>query len=196
MDLSNNNIARTTNKRLRMIRRLPKIDEFFERISNLNCDWGIVGGFIRDALFDFDANDVDVIVDCPPEKLEETYAGLYKARKKNVFGGWAFNIQGVQFDLWTVKESWPFVDGLVRYDGIGSFVECVQLNVDAILVCPDTSRIYERGFRDCLQTGKLSFHFTDHPYPRWLAKKALRKAERYNLFLTPEAKSFVREHYK
>lgn len=190
MDLSNRNIIRVVNSRLRKVRMIPKVDEFFDRLVNLHSDWGITGGFVRDCLFGHQSKDIDIVVDTKMEELYKSFPGLVAA-EKTAFGGHRFNIDGVAFDLWTVEGSWAFEWELAEYNGLESFLDCVSLNIDAVVACPQNGIVLEKGFRDALTSGKVEFHFTEHPYPKWITKRAQKHATKYDLGLGPVAKNMI-----
>jgi len=191
LQLKNRDIAKAVITRLKGLRNLPKVDKFFETLMGSGHEWGIAGGFVRDSIFGHKSNDVDIIVDCKEDELESLFPGLPAARKINKFGGWKFCLDDVDFDVWTVRGSWGIKNGLVDYNSIASFLGCCTLSCDTIIVCPQTSRVLESGFKWTFEGGKLNLNFDEHPYPSWAAKRALKMAKKYDLGMSKELIKYI-----
>ncbi|WP_284385425.1 hypothetical protein [Pseudomonas putida] len=125
----------------------------------------LFGGFIRDvALFSARGfnSDIDVVVDCNKEELD-CFFNLYDA-KENKFGGYRLDVGGWSLDVWSLRDTWAFKEGLVLFKDRYSLLETTITNWDAVAYSfLDEKLLMSPSYLAQLSSGVLDVVLVDNP---------------------------------
>ncbi len=119
---------------------------FLSRLKDqVDHDIFIFGGLIRDIYIQGVKkfySDIDVVVDCEVSDLEKFLnfqSGL--TYTKNKFGGFRVHFFPWDLDIWCVKDTWAFKQGLVIYQHPNDLLNTTLLNWDSVIFNIRTRRL-------------------------------------------------------
>lgn len=139
-----NTNAALTSKQLKQ-----RIDAFFalrdehkrarvliDALADAHPSW-IFGGMLRDiSLFGTDGftSDIDIVVNSSRETLVETISNLAAVDfHYNKFGGIRFCYQDIDFDIWSLTDTWAFKENLITFEDASSLLKTTLMSWDAVL---------------------------------------------------------------
>jgi hypothetical protein len=169
------------------LRQSPAIAEMLDGLNRCGPPM-ILGGAVRDWIFNKPPRDIDITVDCPIETL--SFLTKYKARKNN-FGGYKLKIDGTEFDIWSLESTWAFKNDASFEKNLVVVPRTVFLTTDAIAYRLDNKELYENGFSKCIETKKLGIVYEPNPYPFLCVSKALCALFKYELYASDNLKRFI-----
>lgn len=154
-----------------------KVDEYFTKLSYESKEiknlleslkkYGeliLLGGAIRDILIkDDNPRDIDLIIDTnknlDANREIDKILDKYTACQKNRFGGYKLNIDGIEFDIWTMDNHWAFKNKLLTRK-IDNLKYSTFLNFDSIwynLYNKERNNKYEYTFfNDCIKNNQIN----------------------------------------
>jgi hypothetical protein len=136
----------------------------------------LFGGIVRDlALFGKRGfnSDIDLVADGDWEVIIPFIENLGAIRNK--FGGYRFNINSYDIDIWGAKQTWAIKQGHVSYNGISSLLDTTVLNWDAIVMNWDTKQfIHKKEYFDDLINRHLEIVLEFNPNPLGMFVRVLR----------------------
>ncbi|MFP6844040.1 MAG: hypothetical protein VB958_02370 [Thalassolituus sp.] len=136
----------------------------------------VFGGVLRDIALKgvgrFDS-DIDLVIDSSETPLIDIIQKYCPERNK--FGGYRFIHDRWRVDIWNVKDTWAFRNGLVEYKGVESLLSTTISNWDRILYRWSDRRLIvpDEYFRD-LADGFLDVILTSNPNKIGLYAKLLK----------------------
>ncbi len=154
---------------------------------------GITGGALRDFIFGYQPNDIDICLHVPSKDLER-FRRFWHLVKKNAFGGYKLQLDGQAVDVWAFENTWAIREGHRDFDDLLDFPECCAFTTDAGIVRPfmrDGNLAY---MLKSLATRQIDTIFAINPLPIGTAQKLWRLVHRYGLEPTDEALRFVNEN--
>jgi predicted nucleotidyltransferase len=156
--------------------RFVEVSDLVEKLSSLG-EVLVFGGLLRDiAMYGVREfySDVDLVVDCQQNKLDEFFQLLPNARR-NKFGGYRFQAGSWDVDVWPVCETWAFRKGLVNFRDKKSLLLTTISNWDAILYSfEDKKIIFKDGYFDDLTKGRLELILSENPNELGVLMRMLR----------------------
>ena len=172
----------------------PDLDKFLTDLTSRNIKWGITGGGVRDFIFGYEPNDIDVLIDAPDELLDQVINdGGYKLGKINAFGGRKMDFDGMLTDVWTVSSTWGIKHGYKKNKGLESYPKVTTFSADAVVVSPDFNEIHADKLIKTLETGKVKIVFDKTPIPLKTAIKAYRLFHKYGLKPGKSVSKFIKK---
>lgn len=136
----------------------------------------LFGGIIRDmALFGKRGfnSDIDLVADGDWEVIVPFIKSL--GAIKNKFGGYRFNINSYDIDVWGAEKTWAITQDYVVYNGISSLLDTTVLNWDAIVMNWDTKRfIHKKEYFHDLRNRHLEIVLESNPNPLGMFVRVLR----------------------
>lgn len=136
----------------------------------------LFGGIIRDmALFGKRGfnSDIDLVADGEWEVIIPFIESL--GATKNKFGGYRFNINSYDIDIWKAEQTWAIKQGHVQYKGISSLLDTTVLNWDAIVMNWDTKQfIHKKEYFHDLRNRHLEIVLESNPNPLGMFVRVLR----------------------
>lgn len=181
------NLTEAAQTNLLKLREDSTIDQILTKLSD--CGTTVVlGGAVRDWFFGKQPRDVDIVVDCPVDKLE--FLLRFKA-KKNKFGGFKLSAGKTEFDIWSLDSTWAFGNDPKLERKLEIVPETVFLNLDAITYCLKTGAILDKGFTQAMESRTLDIVYEPNPYPYLCVSKALIALSKYDLKPSERLKEFI-----
>ena len=124
---------------------------FFEEIKYVGTPY-LIGGAIRDICNNYEPRDIDIIIDCRKDKLQEI-AAKYNHRF-NRFGGIKLAFQRLKIDIWTMNDNWAFKEN-VYFKSEENIEKGSFYNFDSIVINLCTNRIYADIYNECVERNCL-----------------------------------------
>ena len=159
--------------------------------------WAVVGGAARDLALGRAARDLDIVVDARISRILPRLGGV--ALQRNRYGGLLLqHPSGVGIDLWRVRDSWAFRQGLVDpgSDPFDAFPKTTFLNIDGLMWLGHEGRFAGlANFEMALRTRTIDIELESNPSPHAAAIRALDISRRYKLSPTPRLHRFIVEHH-
>lgn len=107
-----------------------------DALADVHQSW-IFGGMLRDiSLFGAHGftSDIDIVVNSSRETLVETISNLATIDfHYNKFGGIRFSYQNIDFDIWSLTDTWAFKENLIPCENATSLLKTTLMSWDAIL---------------------------------------------------------------
>jgi hypothetical protein len=149
----------------------------------------ILGGAIRDWVFGNRPKDIDIVVDCPANKLTlDDYQST-----KSKFGGIKLTVDEIDFDVWSREHSWAFKNEPSLNEGLDTVTQVVFFNADAIGYRLDSDRIVDHGFSSAIDSRILDIIYEPNPFPFLQVSKALILFKKYDLSPSSRLRDYIEE---
>lgn len=97
----------------------------------------ILGGYVRDVIYDKENRDLDIIVDISPEQLYSVLNNNKCNDCVNRLGGVKLRLDHIDVDIWSINNNWAFINNLVKLnenDKLQSIAKGCFYNYDALVV--------------------------------------------------------------
>lgn len=172
-------------KNLSILTQNKNIANLFNDVNN-SGDAVIFGGSIRDWCLDIEPHDIDIAVDANDLSFVKKYS-FYK----NSFGGYKVNIDNIEFDIWSVKDTWAYQQDKSFSPNLQSLPQTVFMNFDAVVYNIKTKEIHDYGFKQCLESKVLDIIYEPNSYPKYCSYKSLYMVLKYNLTLSSRLKEYI-----
>lgn len=183
-------LAEVAQNNLMKLKEDATTSQMLERISK--CGPAIIfGGAIRDWFFNKSPRDIDIVVDCSSSRLEDILS--QHEAQKNKFGGFKFNLNQIEFDIWNLNSTWAFNNDTKFAKTMETVPETVFLNIDAITYCMNTGAIVDKGFTQAIESKLLDIVYEPNPYPYLCVSKALIALFKYDLKSSDKLRTFIRD---
>lgn len=163
----------------------------------------LFGGAIRDLMVGGASaipRDIDIVVGYTTnEELMTTLKDRLMRRTR--FGGLRLNSGGWLFDVWPLKETWAFREGLVSYQGFSDLPKTTFLDVEAVVaeLSPKRGRarrVYTNGFFEAFSKKTVDINLEENPYPELCVIRSLITAAKLRFSLGPRLTRYVVHHGK
>jgi hypothetical protein len=169
------------------------LQNFFGIIEEVdNSEIGIFGGAVRDWYLGYHPKDIDIVLNCTEETINRL-AKYFKHQRSN-FDGYQFNIDGINFDIWRLADSWVFKNThtIVCWSNL---VESVPFNIDAILVKMNGAE-YDLGFSDAVLNKQIELNnITNKNSNKFIIYRAMRFKNKYGYSLGSKLQKIVNSYY-
>lgn len=143
---------------IRRLRKDRKIDQLFNDLEGLG-DVIVVGGVVRDIVYgEKEPRDIDLIICCASEELQK--ALWESGAKRNRFGGYKIERNGMLFDIWSIDDHWPFAKGILDKNK-ENIEKGAFYNIDAACVNLATSELFSEGLDVAMRTKMLDIIVAD-----------------------------------
>lgn len=162
-------------------------------ISDELQDASIFGGMVRDFGLGFARSfrsDIDIVTMSPSSDVFDLIKKFDPVR--NRFGGYRFSAAGHLFDIWSFFDTWAIREGLIEGHSLEDLCKTTFFSLDAALFrLRDRRVIAANDYDNRLKSRVLEVNLKRHPYPRKVAKRAVRMAMTKKLLLSPYLCDFV-----
>src|ERR1051325_4599844 len=161
----------------------------------------IFGGTLRDLMvyrMPFIPRDLDIVAETVDNPRFESLLRKHVCIK-NRFGGYHLNVQGWQFDLWGLADTWAFKERLVSDISFERLPKTSFLNIEAIVVRIDTEpfkvrELFSHGFFEAFLQRTLEINLEDNPFPSACVLRSLIWASRLRFAIGPRLANYL-VHY-
>lgn len=139
----------------------------------------IFGGMLRDiSLFGSEGftSDIDIVVNTSREELIETLTNMREIDfHYNKFGGLRFCYQNMDFDVWSLTDTWAFKENLIPFENASSLLKTTLMSWDSVLYDLHTETlIYSENYLDDLSHRHLELVLDHNPNPSGSVSRILR----------------------
>lgn len=139
----------------------------------------IFGGMLRDiSLFGSESftSDIDIVVNASRDALIDTLSNLAAIDfHYNKFGGIRFSYQNIDFDIWSLTDTWAFKENLIPYENASSLLKTTLMSWDAVLYDLHTKAlICSENYLDELFHRHLELVLDHNPNPSGSVSRILR----------------------
>ncbi|MCW9133890.1 hypothetical protein OF830_23940 [Bacillus paramycoides] len=178
-----------------LLQNYPESLNFIESLSEIG-ELLFFGGSIRDYyIYNEYKNmprDFDIAVKLNPknEGSFTTFIEQYEF-KKNRFGGYKVKIEGIEFDLWNLQNTWAFKEKKLIADE-KNLAKSVFLSVDGIVYNFNQNILYDDDLKWSMDNKKINIVLNDNPQKELNLLRALVFKRKYNFDFSVELK----EEYK
>lgn len=185
-----NELENKLKARLCELKSNHRINELFLILDRLG-DSFIIGGAVRDWILDHSPRDIDIAVSLNEETNLYEKLRAFSPLKTNRFGGISFDIGGLDFDVWEIKNTWGIKKMNLNSD-IQSLLSTTFISIDSVAFQPKNSVIYDGGFIDSINSNSISIIFEDNPNPLGCLIKIIYSSKKYNLNLHKSAINYIK----
>ena len=146
----------------------PPALELFEELLHAG-DVYLIGGILReyrDKGYIQELRDADFVIKVTDRKRWNDLLEKYQPRK-NRFNGFKLICSGLLVDIWELKETWAYREGVIKCDPeeYVKYLPCtVFLNIDAIIYDLKEDVWYDEIYREALKTGLIDIVLEKNPY--------------------------------
>ncbi|MED4012906.1 hypothetical protein ACLZHR_26470 [Priestia aryabhattai] len=172
----------------------PNATKLLENISK-EGEILLFGGAVRayyENRFQTLPRDFDLVI--KPNKNSrdlESYFSNFEYRK-NRYDGYKVFVDGLEFDIWTLENTWAFKEKKVRALE-ENLSETVFLNVDSIVYNINKDILYDEKFRESMDSKVLDVVLQDNPFTELNLLRALIFKKKYRMKFSDRLKEHFRE---
>lgn len=173
--------------------RLVADNSGFEELASAlssSAKWAVVGGAVRDWSIGRAPRDIDIVTEAASSRVRD-WALAFKA-KRNSFGGWKIDLDGVTVDLWALEDNWAHRQGLAPRGGLETLKHTAFLNIDTGMFLPSTNEAFLGDLSNAFRNRTLSLVLAKNPFPNISAIRSLVCAQRYGLTPSKQVLAAVR----
>ncbi len=143
----------------------------------------IFGGLLRDLCLETNrtfCSDIDIVVETDDERGLASKVAEFDA-VKNSFGGYRLQYHKWSIDLWSLKNTWAFKEGLVKEESFDSLLKTTFFNWDAVVLNSSKSKIYSiENYLKKLNDRVVDINLKENPNDIGILVRALRLLEKRN----------------
>ncbi len=167
-----------------------KTSTLFSKLSDsTQCETGIYGGAVRDWFLDKQPKDIDIVTYCTQEYFDSLVSGI--STTKTNLGGYKFILNGVDFDLWRMQDSYPLTQNPELPVNFESLVATPLFNTDGIIITLN-NQIYEHRFWESMESGSVDLINTCSVLnEKYIALRALKFLNKYKFKPTQKLADFI-----
>ncbi|KXY42462.1 MULTISPECIES: hypothetical protein [Bacillus] len=175
-----------------LLQNHPDSWEFIESLSEIG-ELLFFGGSIRDYYIYNEYKDMprdfDIAVKLNPknEMLFTTFVEQYNF-KKNRFGGYKVKIEGIEFDLWNLQNTWAFKEKKLLAEE-KNLAKSVFLSVDGIVYNFNQNILYDDDLKWSMDNKQINIVLNDNPQKELNLLRALVFKKKYNFDFSVELKA-------
>jgi hypothetical protein len=161
----------------------------------------LFGGTLRDLMVcgaSAIPRDVDVVVgDISSQALRAALASHLDRETR--FGGLRLEVEGWFFDVWTLKDTWAFRQGILKHQSFQDLPKTTFLNVEAVAADLNVRRgqkrcVYANGFFEGLLSRTVEINLEENPFPELCVVRSLITAAELGYAIGPRLSRYL-VHY-
>ena len=143
----------------------------------------IFGGLLRDLCLETNKtfySDIDIVIETDDDKGLAKKMAKYDATK-NSYGGYRLSYHKWKIDLWPLRRTWAFKEGLVKGESFECLLKTTFFDWDAIILNFTKSKVVSIDNYLCkLNDRVVDINMKENPNEIGMAVRALRFLERRN----------------
>lgn len=136
--------------------------------------------------------DFDIVIKTEADASEIEHLFCKVEYRKNRFDGYKVFVDGLEFDIWTLENTWAFKQKKVPAKE-ENLSETVFLNVDSIVYNISKNALYDERYKESMQTKILDVVLLDNPYPELNLLRALIFKKKYRMMFSPNLMKYFKE---
>ena len=157
--------------------RSQGLKNWLEELAEVTGEIWLFGGAVRDIALngpDVSPRDLDIVlVDPLPDRLSNIVAR--NCIRRTSFGGWKLQVGPIKVDLWDLKDTWAFQEGLVD-SSPEKLPQTTFLTTQAVAASIEglkVAKFVEEGFEDSVKKGAVDVNLMENPLPALSIVRAL-----------------------
>ena len=182
--------------------RYPHLYSILQEIRRNKYPAYLCGGAVRDLLLckSRTPRDLDIILGyVSKEKLADLFSENVKGNTG--LGGLKLQVKDWSIDMWPLKDTWAFKEGVVAGNGFSDYPKITFLDIDAIAIQLFTNgrkkrEIYSDGFFEAISTRTIELNYEENPSPGKCIVRALQVANRFKFAIGPRLASYMVSYVK
>lgn len=118
----------------------------------------IVGGFLRDIINERPSRDIDMIIDLPPNTIEDLLKKSTLSFKFNRMNGVKIKLNDFEVDLWSIDNNWAFKNDLVKKNEdyiLSGIANGCFYNYDSIVLNVNSREFHASNYNNCAKSKTL-----------------------------------------
>lgn len=167
--------------------------------------WSVTlfGGMLRDIMLNGihqKPRDVDVVVGNVTSDHLFTVLSMHTKRRTR-FGGLHLKVEGWNFDVWPLCETWAFRHDLVHSCSAENLPKTTFLNVEAIaLTIPSTYgqevQMFSHGFFEAVLEGQVEINLEENPFPALCVARSMITASKLGFKMGSRLVKYIAHYSK
>lgn len=163
----------------------------------------LCGGAVRDILLSRRSNNIvprDLDIVLGNTELKKIAASFSDSVKRwNCYGGVSIQVKDWSIDLWSLNNTWAFVEKLVEGKHFSDFPKTTFLDIEAVAVqlfCRNKQKreIYSKGFFEAILKKTIEINLEENPNPAMCIVRSLGVASKFKFALGPKLAKYI-AHY-
>jgi len=182
------------------LKQFPPAYEIFYELQNLGFVY-LIGGVLRE-FRDYGKirylRDIDIILDIDDVEACEKILAMHNPQR-NSFGGYKIECNGLIVDIWLLKETWAYREGIIRCasnEYSKKLIETVFLNIDGIMFDWKNEVWYDKIYQEAMQSRILDVVLSDNPQILLNIIRAMILKNRYQMNYSERLKSIICQRMK
>lgn len=177
------------------LRKYPMTFDFCHKMLNVG-DIYIMGGTARELKnkkFIESIKDIDFCIYIKNQIKFEKIINEYTYRR-NAYDGYKILNSEIPLDIWDVKNTWGFKNGLVKVyndDYFEKLVDTVFLNIDALVYDVSNDRWNEQVYNSAMKNKKLDIVLKDNPFVELNILRAIILKKQYEMNYSDKLKEII-----
>ena len=166
---------------------------FFDDVGELG-EVAIFGGLLRDLCLETNRtfySDIDVVIETDDERGLASKVAKFDAMK-NSFGGYRLQYRKWKIDVWPLRKTWAFREGLVKGESFDSLLETTFFDWDALVFNWSKSKVYSiENYLEKLNERVVGINLRENPNDIGMIVRALRLIEKRDAKLSHDLSEYV-----
>jgi len=168
-----------------------KVNELLEHLGKQG-ELLLLGGAIRDIIYDRTPRDYDFVVDTFDKEL--IISSSMFDLKRNSFNGYKITIDDMIFDIWALKDTWALKDKqnhISKYD----LERSCFFNMDSIIYDLRNKELLFENFENGINNKVLDIIYSPNLYPDVCIIRAFVLKRIFNLSFSNRLKKYIQNWY-
>lgn len=172
----------------------PKIELLIKELDNKG-EVILIGGAVRDILYNRKPRDYDFVINTYGEELDLTLTGI--DIKRNNFGGYKVNIDNITFDIWALKDTWAFNNEDEQFNGSKEDLsKSCFFNLDSIWFDFKENKLIADNFEKGINNKILDIIYEPNLYPEVCVIRAMILKNKFNLKFSRDLSAYINSWIK
>lgn len=155
----------------------------------------VFGGMLRDLLLYGEEgfkSDIDLVV---AGNQEDLHSALHRfSPERTAFGGYRLTYKHSKIDIWCLRDTWAFREGLVTGSGFHDLLKTTFFNWDAIVYLVDDGQfLFGDTYIDSIAERILDINLEPNPNRLGVLRRTFERVYRDRAALTPRLANYVNQ---
>lgn len=180
----------------KLIERYPEANSLINRLGNYG-ELLLFGGAVReynDSGFENMPRDFDIVINKKVNVNLDTVLQSFNY-KKNRFNGYKFNLNGIEFDIWELENTWAFKENKIncsQNDYKYRLQDTVFLNIDSVVYNLTEKEMFDEKYENAMKSKEIDIVLEDNPYKELNMVRAIEFKNKYNMELSKRLKNMIK----
>lgn len=162
----------------------------------------LFGGAIReynDSGFDNMPRDFDIVINKNNDNTDLDKVLEAFNYKKNRFNGYKINVNNIDFDIWSIENTWAFKENMIKCskeDYKYKLQDTVFLNIDSIVYNLTQNKIFDEKYEYAMKSKEIDIVLEENPYKELNMVRAIGLKDKYNMRFSDKLKDVIKSFIK